>query len=109
MSIFLQLITILLTSLLTSVLTLMLARRQFEKQYKDVLDEKLRQVFDELGDIVEERVRKGVLDAVASIPSTEVLQSATRTVTRTGVDLVEGGLSALLGGSRTRRRDKKNE
>lgn len=101
----LQFLLVVLTAVLTSVLTLALARRQFERLYRQELEERLKLALDEVGQVIEDRVRKGVLDAVAEIPSSEMIQNASRTVARTGASLVEGGLSALLGGSRTRRRD----
>ena len=99
-----QILAIPLTALLTSVLTLYLAQRHFEKRYRQELDERIERLLADLGEVVEVRVRQGVLDAVKSIPSSEVIQGATRTVTKTGTEILSGGLSALLGGSKTRRR-----
>ncbi len=95
-----ELLTIALTALLSSLLTLGLAQRLFERSYKKQLEERLTALVSELGSVIEERVRRGVLDAVAEIPSAEVLGKATRTAARAGTSLLEGGLSALLSGGR---------
>ena len=106
-----QALITLLGAMLSSALTLSLAFYFFERRYKDQLRreieeradetiEQLRQVLDaeveKAGDMVEERVRQGVLKAVASIPSSEVLQGTTQNVVQTGVDLVEAGLNTFL-------------
>ena len=105
-------------ALLSSVLTLALAYYFFERHYKDQLRRELEeqvedgtqrfqqvlaQEIDRAGDVVEDRVRQGVLKAVASLPSSEVIQGTTQNVVRTGVDLVEAGLQTFLG-SKPRRR-----
>jgi len=97
----LELLVIFATAVLSSLLTLALAAWIFEKRYRPRLEEEIDQrvdaAVDELGRVIEERVRRGVLDAVAAIPSSEVIQTTTRAAARAGRGLVEGGLSALLG------------
>jgi len=116
-----QALLIVLGAVLSSALTLGLVYLFFEKRYKlrlqqeidervevylenfrDVLDEEV----DKVGKTIETRVRKGVLDAVAALPSSAVIQETTQSAVQTGVDLVEAGLKTFLGGSsrKSRRR-----
>ncbi len=103
---------ILASASLSSLLTLALGFYLFDRHYKkrllleiDARAETYRQRFqqvldgevEKLGETVETRVRQGVLDAVASLPSTEVIQGTTQSVVQTGVDIVEAGLSTFLG------------
>lgn len=107
-----QALLILASASLSSLLTLALGFYFFDRHYKKRLlleinqrAESYRQRFqkvvdgevEKLGDTLETRVRQGVLDAVASLPSTEVIQGTTQSVVQTGVDLVEAGLSTFLG------------
>ena len=105
-------VMILASASLSSLLTLGLGFYYFDRRYKErllteidaradayrrsfqaVLDDEVERV----GQTIETRVRQGVLDAVASLPSSEVLQGTTQSVVQTGVDLVEAGLSTFLG------------
>lgn len=83
-----------LTAVLSSILTLALAWYAFRHHLQERLDAALSERLQDLGEIIEQRVRKGVLDAVADIPSTDVIKDTTRTMTRTGASL----LSVLMGG-----------
>jgi len=113
-----QALMIVLGAVLSSALTLGLAYVFFEKRYKQRLqreiDERVEEylasfqaVLDEevekVGSTIEARVRKGVLDAVAALPSSEVIQGTTQSAVQTGVDLMEAGLQAFLG-TRPRKR-----
>lgn len=95
------------TALLSSVVTLWLVAVYFKRYLLPQLERDFQALIDraieDLGRTVEERVKKGVLDGVASIPSAEMLQSTTRAAAQTGVDLVGAGLNALLGGRRERK------
>ena len=107
-----QALIVLLGALVSSILTVGLGLFVFDRYYKsrlrDEADERiedytqrLRQAIgeevDSAGEVIAQKVRTGVLDAVASIPSPEVLQETTQSVVRTGVDLVEAGLNTFLG------------
>ncbi len=107
-----QALMILAGAVVSSVLTLVLAYRYFDRYYKKRLMKEIDQRADDhrrrfqgmldeeiekAGKTVETRVRQGVLDAVASLPSSEVIQDTTQSVVQTGVDLVEAGLSTFLG------------
>jgi hypothetical protein len=96
---------VVLTAILSCALTLGVAALYF----RNVAEPRLRASYEEqiehLGDLVQERVRAGVLDALNSVAKGDPLVKATRTVTRTGASLVEEGLNVLLGGG-VRPRDK---
>lgn len=95
------------TALLSSVVTLWLVAVYFKRYLLPQLERDFQALVDraieDLGRTVEERVKKGVLEGVAAIPSAEMLQSTTRAAAQTGVDLVGAGLNALLGGRRERK------
>lgn len=108
-----QILLTVLGAVLSSALTLGVAYVFFEKRYKLRLQrevdervadyqESFRGVLDEevdkVGEVIEARVRKGVLDAVAALPSSQVIQETTQSAVQTGVDLVEAGLKTFLGG-----------
>ncbi len=103
-----ELAKIVATAILSSALTLWLVTLFFNRYLLPRLERDIQAQLDraiaELGQTVEERVKKGLLDGVAAIPSTEMLQNTTRAVTQTGVNLVGAGLSALLGGGRRERK-----
>lgn len=105
-----QALAIVLTALLSSISTLWLAAYRFEHHYRKKLEAevetRLTEALERLGGVIEERVRRGVLDAVAAIPSSEVIQSTTRAAARTGMSLVEEGLNALLGAARPPRTER---
>ncbi len=108
-----QALLILASALLSSLMTLALGFYLFDRHYKqrllaeideraDAYQERFEGVLEEegekLGENIETRVRQGVLDAFASLPSTEVIQETTQSVVQTGVDLMEAGFSTFLGG-----------
>ncbi len=107
-----QALLILASAVAASFVTLAVAYQLFERRYKERLRHEVdqqvdlyRQQFQEildrelvkLGDLLEERVRKGVVDAARSLSSPERLQETTQSVVKTGVDLVEAGLGRVLG------------
>ena len=92
-----QIVWMLLSAVLASVFTIGAAwlwwRNSLSKEIDQLLDEKSTALSEE----IERRVRQGIIDGVSSIPSAEVLESATRTATRTGAAIIGEGISALLG------------
>jgi len=100
------LITIITTAFITSVTTITICHFYFEKKIKHQLDDKIENSIEKLGDVVEEKVRQGIINGVASIPSREVLLDTTRTIAKTGADIVEEGLSTFFG-KRTARKTEK--
>lgn len=100
----LQLLFVLLTALLSSAFTLLMAwwlwQRRLKKELQDEIDAQVAQGIDELGRKVEDSVRQGIKEGVAALPSSEVLADATRTVARTGAEIVGAGIDSLLGNRR---------
>ena len=92
-----QLITILSTAVLSSLLTLVLAYWWLDRHLRQRLEHRMEELQEELGVALQERVRRGVVEGVASIPSTEVLKGTGQTLTATAGDLVRSGLSTFLG------------
>lgn len=97
----LEVLTIVATAVLTSVCTLGVVwwvyTRRLRPALEQELERKIARLEDELGQLIRARVRQGVLDAVASLPSTNVLRETQKTMVRTAGDLVEGGLAVLWG------------
>jgi len=95
-----QLLWVLLTAFLSSMLTLGLGYWLFERYLKNQIlehvDRHVDEAIEDLGREVETRVKQGVIDGIAAIPSSEVIVGATRSAARSGADLV----STLLGGGR---------
>jgi len=58
---------------------------------------RLQEASDVLGDRVERSVRKGVVEGVTSLASREVLTGTTRTIARSGAEIVEESLGWILG------------
>lgn len=100
-SLWFELGVVVVTALLSSVCTLGFAYWVFSRRIRPRLDAeieaRMRRMEEEMGQLIRARVRQGVLDAVTALPSTNVLRETQKTVVRTATDLVEGGLSALLG------------
>ena len=97
-----QSLIVIITALLSSIFTVVLAWYVYKRYLARSVEAQLDARLEELGELIESRVRKGVLDAVASIPSTEVLRGATDTVAKTGATLIQEGLNTLLGGRKKR-------
>lgn len=93
-------LTIILTAVLSSLFTLGLGyyvmRRLLQEHAQKNANKFIDQVKEEIGPVIEERVKQGVKDGVASIPSREVLRETTRTMAKTGVDIVGDTLKPLL-------------
>ena len=100
-------ITVLVTALLTSITTLALGHYFFEKKIKVDLEHKIEARIDQLGDTIEERVRQGIISGVASIPSREVIKGTTRTMAKTGAEIVEDSLNTILGKRSPRKNDRR--
>lgn len=100
-----QTLELILTALASSLITVGILAWYFQRVLLPRLERDferlLRAATAELGREVEERVKRGVLEGVAAIPSAEMLQQTTRTVAQTGVDLVGAGLNSLLGRKRS--------
>lgn len=95
-------------SVLSAALTALLVALAFQRLVVPRLEERLRARLEaereEFAQAVARSVRKGLLEGVSALPSREVLQDTTRTIARTGMELVGDGLNTLLGGRRPARR-----
>jgi hypothetical protein len=87
--------TVFATALVSSLLTLGLAAALFHFRLKARLARYAESFLRQLGENVEQSVERGLLKGVKQIPSAEVLRDTTRTLTRTGGDLIEQGLDFL--------------
>lgn len=92
-----HLIIAVVTALLSSAATLGAAWWLFERRYRQRLERHAEKLLAEFGELLEERVRRGVIRAVADLPSGAVLRETTTAVTRRGASMVENGLNVLLG------------
>ena len=107
-----QFLFALLTAVLASALTLGAAYYLFHKRWRPRLEDELRAREAELdekladfGEKIQAHVRQGIVDGVTAIPSSEVVREGTRSLAKTGADMVTAGLESLLGGApRDRRR-----
>jgi hypothetical protein len=88
-------ITVLATGFVSSLITLGLAAALFHYRLKARLARYAETFLLRLSESVEQSVERGLLKGVKQIPSTEVLRDTTRTLTRTGGDLLEQGLDLL--------------
>lgn len=103
----LAVLTAVLAAALASACTLGAAwwlwERRVRPRVEADFEARLEAIRAELGDTIQERVRQGILDGVAAIPSMDLLRGTQKSVADAAVELVRGGLSSLLGGSgRTR-------
>ncbi|HET8707176.1 MAG TPA: hypothetical protein VFM46_12815 [Pseudomonadales bacterium] len=93
------------TAILSSATTLGLAYWVFKRYLQNELEAKLQKLKDDVGDVIEVRVRKGFLDGVSSLYSAEGIRDTTRNMAKTGVTLVNDRLNSILG---KRRRDSRD-
>lgn len=82
-----------LSSLLTLALAHFVLKAAWERRLRDAVDQAIR----DLGDEVEERVRRGVVEGVSAIPSEEVFARTRENLLRTAGSLVGEGLDRLAG------------
>lgn len=95
---------ILATALASSLLTSALLYALFRWRLLPELEARMAAAREDFSRSIERSVRKGLLDGVSALPSREVLQDTTRTIARTGMELVGDSLTAWLGGARRGRR-----
>ena len=91
---------IVMTALLSSALTAFFLYRAVKTkllpELERALDRAAKEAANEIGNEVELRVKQGVTDAVANLPSREVIEGATRAATRTGAEILSQGLGRIL-------------
>lgn len=106
-------IAIIATAVLSSLLTLLVVavwgHFYFQPRLRDSLqrelDEQVESAAQVISERVEEGVRRGLVEGVRNLPSREVLEGASRSLARTGAELVSERLGQILGGSRRDRND----
>lgn len=88
--------SIIATAALSSLLTLSIALHYFRKhgkpRYEQAVKDAIEKFKAEVGPEIEQRVRQGVLEGIKSLPTREVLRDTTRTIAKTGLDIVGDGL-----------------
>lgn len=101
-----NLISIIATALLSSLLTLGIAHYIFQKRFKHRLEQGVTDAIErfkeEVGPEIEARVKQGVVEGIKSLPSREMLRDTTRTIAKTGLDIVGDGLKLATRPSRPR-------
>lgn len=97
----------LLTVLAIGIYVEKVARPRLERELEKKLSKRIKSGLDVLEERIEKAVRRGVLDGVQALTSKEVLQDTTRSLARSGAELVENSISQMLG--RRRREDKNAE
>lgn len=84
------------TAVLTSLLTLGLAYYLFNKRLKQRFEQELTEAIErlkaEVGPEIEARVKKGVIEGFKSLPSREILRDTTRSIAKTGLDIMGDSL-----------------
>jgi hypothetical protein len=101
------LFTILATAVLSSLITLMIAIHYFRKHAKPRYDKAVGDAIErfkaEVGPEIEQRVKQGILEGIKSLPTREMLRDTTRTIAKTGLDIVGDGLKIATRTTRPRR------
>ena len=98
-----SLLVIVLTALLSSALTVLLGWTLLRRVWRRELEQRLRELHDDIGRTVEIRAKRAVSEALAENNAADALRDATWKAARSGSDLLSDGLSAILG--RRRRND----
>ncbi len=88
---------LLLTAVLTSAITLGVGYWIYDRHLKARVQQAVDEKIEKLGATMEERVRNGIVQGVASIPSVEVIRGTTRTMAETGVNIIGESLGAIFG------------
>ena len=92
-----QLFFAVVAALLSSLFTVALAWLVFERRVRGPLERRLADLQERLGETIRRQVRQGILDGVASLPTSDLIQKAQRAMTDTAADFLRGGLGVLMG------------
>ncbi|CBL46767.1 Hypothetical protein HDN1F_31840 [gamma proteobacterium HdN1] len=88
------------TAILSSLFTLgfgyVVLYRYLRREFEAGLREAIKRINAEVGPEIEVRVKKGVQDAVRTLASRETLRETTRSMARTGAELVNEGIKPFL-------------
>lgn len=88
-------VTALLSSAFTLALAYLIARRFMTERAEQGIRLFIKRFREEVGPVIEERVKKGVRDGFSSLASREVLRDTTRNMAKSGVDFVGDTLKPL--------------
>ncbi len=91
----------------TAWVVLTVVRREAERHWRrevDDLEQRAERQIEALGHEVEERVKRGVVEGVAALPSAETLRSTRSAAVRAAGEIVGEGLSGLLRGPGNKRK-----
>jgi hypothetical protein len=90
-------IVILATALLSSAITLVCAWLWLQRSWRKEMEQRLRELHDDIGHTVEVRTRRAVAEALADINAGDVLRDATWKAARSSSDFLSEGLTAIFG------------
>ncbi len=81
-----------LSSLLTLAIAVYYLRKHAKPGYDKAVAEAIVRFKAEVGPEIEQRVKQGVLEGIKSLPTREVLRDATRSLAKTGLDIMGDSL-----------------
>ncbi|NNM51778.1 MAG: hypothetical protein HKM02_06080 [Pseudomonadales bacterium] len=87
----------LLSAVLSSLITLVVGSYLYAHYVRPRWERRLQDLHQEIGRLVETRVRKAMAEALSDTSAADVLRDRTWQVARSGADIVNDGLNALLG------------
>lgn len=87
-----MIISIILTAILSSLLTVAVGAWYIKRHYQQTIRPELDNLKREIGEEIEERVRKGVIDGVKGLSSKDVIRDTTMNLAKTGLDIFGTGL-----------------
>ncbi len=90
------------SALLSSLVTLSIGLLFYRRYVRPSLERRLQDLHQDIGRLVETRVRKAMAEALHDLSPTDVLRDRTWQVARSGADIVNEGLNALLGRAKKR-------
>ncbi|MAX56429.1 MAG: hypothetical protein CL537_13130 [Alcanivoracaceae bacterium] len=104
MSVFWMLATAISSSLITLIVVALWGHFYFQPRLRNnlqrELDEQVENAAQVISERVEEGVRRGLVEGVRNLPSREVLEGASRSLARTGAELVSERLGQIFGSPR---------
>jgi len=108
MSIFAIIVSAVLSSLLTLLVVAIWGHVYFQPRLRNTLqrelDEQVESAARVISERVEEGVRRGLVEGVRNLPSKEMLEGASRSLARSGAELVSDRLNQIFGGPRKDRK-----
>ena len=109
MNTFAMIATAVMSSVFTLVVVAAWAHFYFQPRLRNTLqrelDEQVEAAAQVISERVEEGVRRGLVEGVRNLPSREVLEGASRSLARTGAELVSDRLGQIFGSPKKERKD----